>query len=84
MNLRGLIALVLGGSFVSALLFQSIYMMISPERWAKSRYALKSAEITEAAVSGRWGRIWFRIIGFVSTAIIALYVFFFISHLRSR
>jgi len=84
MNLRNLVAGVLIGGFVSALLFQFAYMMISPRRWVRSRYALKSGQISEEIVSHKWGRIRIRIIGFVGTAFVVFYVSLFVSHLRSQ
>jgi hypothetical protein len=81
MSAGNIIACIVGGGFVSVILSQFVYMMVSPQRWAKSRYSLKSDEITEEKVSSRWGQVWFRIVGFVGTAVIALYVLLFISHL---
>jgi hypothetical protein len=82
MNAGNVIACIVGGGFVSVLLFQFVYMMISPQRWAKSRYSLKSDEIIEENLSSRWGQVWFRIVGFVGTAVIALCVALFISQIR--
>lgn len=80
MNLGNVVAAILVGSFVSVILFQSVYMMISPLRWVNSRFALKSGEITEESVTSRWGRVWFRIIGLLMTitGIFVLYEFLFV------
>jgi hypothetical protein len=82
MNAGNVIACIVGGGFVSVLLCQFAYMMISPQKWAKSRYSLKSDEITEENLGSRWGQVWFRIVGLVGTAVIALCVLLFVSHLR--
>ncbi len=80
MNPRNMLAAVVVTCFVSVILFQSVFMMISPQRWVRSKYALKSGEITEDNIAGRWGGIWFRVIGFLMTmtGILVLYEFWFV------
>lgn len=70
-NLAVIVPLVI---LLSIILFQCIYMLISPRRWVRSKWALKSSQISEQSVSRRWMRIQLRIAGFLGIVFVALFV----------
>jgi hypothetical protein len=74
-NLTGIAVNLFLGVFVSVILFQFVYMMISPQRWVRSRFALKAGNMTEQVVDTRFGRIYYRIIGFIGTCFLSLYIY---------
>lgn len=83
MTFRNLGRGILVGAFVITILFQFLFMLISPEAWVRSKYALKAGRIDEETVRTTWGRIRCRIVGLIGTMIGVLFLItFFISLTR--
>lgn len=58
---------LVGGTALVVVLFQSVFVMISPERWFRSKYSLKSGLFTEARIRSKWRRLEMRIVGGLGT-----------------
>ncbi len=55
-------------------------MLISPERWTRSRFALRSDRVAELDLRKRWVRIQVRLTGLLGSVFVIVYKVLFFRH----